>query len=142
MLIPGFGSKAILDFSGPGDDLVRLDPLVSVAASLNRDEPIDVFVVDTPTPLYWRMVALPDFDGTTWRPDAFPTTTPVEPNSSLLPVALPSPDAPGLEEPIEVSFQGRQRPRPAVAPHAVHAPVDRRPGSRACAGTPREGRSS
>jgi transglutaminase-like putative cysteine protease len=65
-ILPGFRSQALVDFSG-SNDAVRLDPFVSIHASLNRDHPIDLFRVTTEGPrAYWRVVALDDFDGSTW----------------------------------------------------------------------------
>ena len=65
-VLPGFRSQALVDFSG-SSDAVRLDPFVSIYASLNRDEPIDLFRVTTDgPPAYWRVVALDSFDGSTW----------------------------------------------------------------------------
>ena len=69
-LVPGFGSKAIFDISSTNaSDRVRIDPLVSIKASLTRKDPVEVFQVRSDTPSYWRMLALTTFDGDTWRPD-------------------------------------------------------------------------
>jgi transglutaminase-like putative cysteine protease len=69
-LVPGFGSKAIFDISSTNDsDRVRIDPLVSIKASLTRKDPVEVFQVQADAPSYWRMLSLPTFDGDTWRPD-------------------------------------------------------------------------
>jgi transglutaminase-like putative cysteine protease len=69
-LVPGFGSKAIFDVSSTNaSDRVRIDPLVSIKASLTRRDPVEVFKVQTDAPSYWRMLSLPTFDGDTWRPD-------------------------------------------------------------------------
>lgn len=62
LLIPGFGSQALLDFS-TSSDRVQIDPFVSVRASLNADEPRDLFTVRAPAGAYWRMLSLPNFDG-------------------------------------------------------------------------------
>jgi transglutaminase-like putative cysteine protease len=69
-LVPGFGSKAIFDInSTSASDRVRIDPLVSIKASLTRRDPVEVFQVRSDAPSYWRMLALTRFDGGTWRPD-------------------------------------------------------------------------
>jgi transglutaminase-like putative cysteine protease len=69
-LVPGFGSKAIFDISSTSaSDRVRIDPLVSIKASLTRKDPVEVFQVQADAPSYWRMLSLPTFDGDTWRPD-------------------------------------------------------------------------
>lgn len=71
LLIPGFGSKAVFDLSrvNGGDGSINVNPLVSIGSQLNAAQPIEVFKVRTPRAMYWRMIALPDFDGTTWHPD-------------------------------------------------------------------------
>jgi transglutaminase-like putative cysteine protease len=68
LLIPGFGSKALFDLSGHTHSGVNVDVLVSVASELKRDDPVEVFTVRTSTPTYYRLLALPVFDGATWRP--------------------------------------------------------------------------
>lgn len=75
LVIPGFGSRAVIDISAVNrDDRVRVSPLVSVAAQLTQGEVIDVFEVDTPAPYYWRMTALERFDGIEWSPADEPET--------------------------------------------------------------------
>jgi transglutaminase-like putative cysteine protease len=67
LVVPGFGAKAVIDISSLNqDDRIRVSPLVSVAAQLQRSEPIDVFEVTTDRPGYWRMTALERFDGIAW----------------------------------------------------------------------------
>jgi transglutaminase-like putative cysteine protease len=69
-LVPGFGSKAIFDISSTNaSDRIRIDPLVSIKASLTRKDPVEVFQVRSDAPSYWRMLSLTTFDGDTWRPD-------------------------------------------------------------------------
>jgi transglutaminase-like putative cysteine protease len=69
--MPGFGSSGLIDVSSitGDDDTVLVDPLVSIASELTRDDPVDVLSVQTETPSYLRMLTLPDFDGITWRRD-------------------------------------------------------------------------
>jgi transglutaminase-like putative cysteine protease len=106
LLLPGFGSQALLDFSSRSDDQVRLDPLVSVKSSLNRDDPTPVFEVRTSTPSYWRMVALPDFDGSSWRPDLDAATIEVDQDTQLTTNAAPGEGIDGTAEtPVSVSFR-------------------------------------
>ncbi|HSH34372.1 MAG TPA: DUF3488 and transglutaminase-like domain-containing protein, partial [Actinomycetota bacterium] len=105
LLIPGFGSKAILDFSSRNEDQVRIDPLVSVQAQLDRDEPIEVFEVNTQEPVYWRMVALPTFDGTSWKPEEDPVAIDVGPDTPLVTNARPDPALVGDPQAVEVSFR-------------------------------------
>ncbi len=68
LLIPGFGSKALLDLAGHSHSGVNVDVLVSVASELKRDDPIEVFTVQTPQPTYYRLLSLSDWDGATWHP--------------------------------------------------------------------------
>ncbi len=83
LVIPGFGSKAVIDISAVNrDDRIRVSPLVSVAAQLTQGEPVDVFEVRTPAPYYWRMTALERFDGVEWSPADEPETV-VTPGQEL-----------------------------------------------------------
>ncbi|MGZ8578425.1 MAG: transglutaminase TgpA family protein [Actinomycetota bacterium] len=69
-LLPGFGSRAVIDISSSGDrDGVSVSPLVSMASSLTNGDPQDVFVVESDRPTYWRMTALEIFDGIHWQID-------------------------------------------------------------------------
>lgn len=66
-LLPGFRSKALVDFSTSGDDGIQLDPFISIQAQLERKEPVDLFeVTSSPGAAYSRLYALDQFDGTTW----------------------------------------------------------------------------
>jgi transglutaminase-like putative cysteine protease len=99
--LPGFGSQGLVDLSTTDDDRVRVDPLVSVASSLQRDEPLPVMRVESAEARYWRLVALPTFDGQTWSPDPDPLTAPVEPGAEL-PASAPGPEQ--ETETVEVTF--------------------------------------
>jgi transglutaminase-like putative cysteine protease len=68
ILIPGFGSKAVIDFGTPADGKIAIDPFVSIQHSLTQEKPVEVFRVTTSQPEYLRLVALPDFDGVLWKP--------------------------------------------------------------------------
>ena len=70
-LVPGFGSKAIFDISATNDsDRVRIDPLVSIKASLERSTPVEVFQVRSDVPAYWRMLSLSwNAENENWAPD-------------------------------------------------------------------------
>ena len=104
LILPGFGSQALLDFSSKTEDTIRIDPLVSVKSSLTQDEEAPVFEVSTQEPSYWRMVALPNFDGTTWRPDLDAGTIEAGPDIALAPNAAADPAVTSASEPISVSF--------------------------------------
>jgi len=88
VLVPGFGSKAIIDINASSKgDLVRIDPLVSVGAALNRTDPVEVFQVTSNIASYWRMLSLPTFDGQTWRPDNSSPGADVTPETTLVSAA-------------------------------------------------------
>lgn len=100
VVLPGFGSRGVIDLSATDDDRVRIDPLVSVQESLQRDEILSVFDVEADVGRYWRMVALPNFDGHAWSPDPAPATLEIRPGATLAtstPVAAPG-------ETTEVTF--------------------------------------
>jgi len=91
-LLPGFRSEALVDFASAGGSGVRIDPFVSIHASLNRDEPQDVLRVTADEASYWRAFVLDRFDGAQWSmsdpnlqdapvygiPARFPTSFPVD----------------------------------------------------------------
>ena len=81
---------------------MRIDPLVSVQSQLDRDEPIEVFEVDTQEPVYWRMVALPEFDGTSWKPEEDPVAIDVGPDTPLVTNARPNPALVGDPQTVDV----------------------------------------
>jgi len=72
-ILPGFRSGALIDFSTVNRGSVHIDPFVSIRAELRRTNPVELFRVtstDTegkPAPTYWRLYALDQFDGTTWK---------------------------------------------------------------------------
>ena len=89
-LLPGFRSEALVDFSGTGGSAVRIDPFVSIHASLNRDTPQEVFRVTASEGAYWRIVALDAFDGSEWRmSDPNLETAPVYETPARLPAVFP-----------------------------------------------------
>ena len=69
-IVPGFGSKAIFDISSTNaSDRVRIDPLVSIKASLQRNDPVEVFQVQADVRvLLADALASTNFDGDTWQP--------------------------------------------------------------------------
>ena len=96
-LVPGFGSKAIIDISSTNaSDRVRIDPLVSIKASLERSTPVEVFQVRADEPAYWRMLSL-SWDGENWGPDPTDLGQAVSADTIL---AAGSPGA----EPLEQTF--------------------------------------
>jgi transglutaminase-like putative cysteine protease len=69
LFVPGFGSRAVIDFGTPSDELVTIDPFVTVTSQLSRRTPVTVLEFTSPQPTYLRLVSLPNFDGQGWRPD-------------------------------------------------------------------------
>lgn len=67
--LPGAGSSAIVDWRGARDTngRVTVSPLVDIRTRLVQRSDTEVFRVASPTPEYWRMTALDDFDGNIWR---------------------------------------------------------------------------
>jgi transglutaminase-like putative cysteine protease len=62
-IIPGFGSKAVIDLSSlNSDNRVHVSPLVEIGAKLNLGDPVEVFQVTSDHPAYWRMVGLDQMD--------------------------------------------------------------------------------
>jgi transglutaminase-like putative cysteine protease len=83
LLVPGFGSKAVLDFGTPAEDRVSIDPYVSVRNQLSRSTPVEVLRMTSPRPTYIRLVSLPDFNGAGWLPADGPPGTTVAPGQRV-----------------------------------------------------------
>jgi transglutaminase-like putative cysteine protease len=103
IIVPGFGSRAVIDFGASSQERVTVDPFVAVNSQLARSTPVTVLEFTSPEPTYLRLVSLPNFDGEGWRPDP-QTGLPLGeggavPNfSSLLPGGIPEASA----EPVGV----------------------------------------
>jgi hypothetical protein len=69
-VMPGFGSRAVIDLSSVNSDgITRISPLVSIGAKLAPDaDPEPEFTVHADQPSYWRMIGLERYTGTTWAP--------------------------------------------------------------------------
>ncbi len=120
-IVPGFGSKAIFDISSTNaSDRVRIDPLVSIKASLTRNDPVEVFQVQADSASYWRMLSLTNFDGDTWRPDLTDTGDPLTPDM-ILSSGTVGTDARAAD------VHDLERPRIPVAAARLPAAADRRP---------------
>jgi TgpA N-terminal domain/Transglutaminase-like superfamily len=68
-VLPGFRGDPIIDISSATTGFSSVNPLVSVAASLSRDDPVELFTVRTNPAgrrAYWRLLALDRFDGEVW----------------------------------------------------------------------------
>jgi transglutaminase-like putative cysteine protease len=98
ILMPGFGSRAIVDLSTVDlADPVRLNPLVRIGAELNRSKPRDLFTVRTPVATYHRMMSLQTYDGSSWIPDLREDIrVQVNEGSDLLPIPRGTGDPLGL----------------------------------------------
>ncbi len=64
-LIPGFGSKAIIDLSST-THRVGIDPFVDIREALTQQEEIPVAEVESSQPAYLRLLSLDTFDGASW----------------------------------------------------------------------------
>lgn len=88
ILVPGFGSAGLVDLATVNEDQrIALSPLVSIASELKRSQPFEVFRVRTTRPTYHRMIALTDFNGSTWAPPQDRQGFPVEADE-LLPAGV------------------------------------------------------
>lgn len=65
-VLPGFGSKGLLDIGGP-TRRVSVNPIVDIRPSLLQNPPADLFRVRADRPAYWRLVVLDRFDGQAWK---------------------------------------------------------------------------
>jgi transglutaminase-like putative cysteine protease len=71
-LVPGVDSPAVLRYRnssgrvGGFGDYAGVSPLVDLRARLSERGNIELFRVRSSTALYWRLIALDRFDGTTW----------------------------------------------------------------------------
>jgi transglutaminase-like putative cysteine protease len=68
--LPGARAAALLELrgSGGGGDSSRItvSPLVDLKARLTTSPPVELFLVRSPVPAYWRLTALESFDGRIW----------------------------------------------------------------------------
>jgi transglutaminase-like putative cysteine protease len=63
--LPGADAAPIYETSGGGGAQV-VSPLVDIRSRLTNTSPVELFRVSADAASYWRLSALPDFDGTTW----------------------------------------------------------------------------
>ena len=83
ILVPGFGSKGLVDFGTPAADRVAIDPFVSVESALTQTDPVEVLRVTTDHPGYIRLVTVPEFDGVGWQPAETSEGVPLVPGAEL-----------------------------------------------------------
>jgi transglutaminase-like putative cysteine protease len=67
--LPGAGQEALLDTRNRAGDVTQVvSPLVDIRSNLvNRSNSL-FFTVSSPSPHYWRLISLSDFNGKQWRP--------------------------------------------------------------------------
>jgi hypothetical protein len=66
-VLPGYQHPGILRIdAGSTIPSPVIDPLVSVTASLHRQNPVDLFLVRANQPAYWRWMSLDQWNGSTW----------------------------------------------------------------------------
>lgn len=70
--LPGAADEGLWTWRGGGGDGKRfiMSPLVDIRARLVNQSREVAFVVESPVASYWRMMALDDFDGSTWTVDS------------------------------------------------------------------------
>ena len=68
--LPGAGEEALVRTRTPVDSVTEvISPLVDIRAQLRDRSEREMFVAEiSGEPRYWRLVSLPDFDGTAWNP--------------------------------------------------------------------------
>ncbi|HWL90709.1 MAG TPA: DUF3488 and transglutaminase-like domain-containing protein, partial [Actinomycetota bacterium] len=114
IFVPGFGSRALIDFGTPAEDRVAIDPFVSVGHFLRQRTPVEVLRVTASRPAYIRLVASPDFDGVIWRPGAEQGAI-LEPGDPV-----PAPDRPsGLTDPVTIDVTANLAQRWVPTPYPM-----------------------
>lgn len=98
VIVPGFGSRAVIDFGSTLDDSsVSVDPFVSVQNQLTQGTPVPVLRVRGSDPMYLRLLALPSYDGQGWRHDPDATGLPLGADGIVAPPPLAA-------EPVRMQF--------------------------------------
>jgi transglutaminase-like putative cysteine protease len=91
-LLPGAGEEALLDTRGRSDVTSVVSPLVDIRTRLVNRANLLLFTVDSPSPEYWRVSGLAEFDGTQWTPsdeDLTPASGQLTaPEPAVSPIAL------------------------------------------------------
>jgi transglutaminase-like putative cysteine protease len=88
--VPGAGDGALIAWRQIGDGgtgagtRVTVSPFVTIRSRLVEQSDIEVFTVQTPTPDYWRLTALDEFDGDVWKSSGV-----YEKAKGTLPTSLP-----------------------------------------------------
>jgi len=64
--LPGAGDKALIDTTNDNSSRTTLSPIVELKGRLTGQSTVEAFRVVSAVPSYWRITALPDFNGRTW----------------------------------------------------------------------------
>ncbi|MGZ4132640.1 MAG: DUF3488 domain-containing protein, partial [Actinomycetota bacterium] len=97
-IVPGFGSKAVIDISSVNNgDSVQLSPFVSIAAALQKGAALPVFTVETTHPSYWRTGSL-DVYGTATSQTTWTTGSDATQAVSGQTLNAPAPDGVPIEQ--------------------------------------------
>ncbi len=110
--LPGAGEAALLDTRNRSGDVTQVvSPLVDIRSNLvNRSNSL-FFTVSSPSPHYWRLISLSNFNGKQWRP----SEQDLRPASEGL--AVPNPQAEIIEYTVNIA-----RMRGTLLP-AVYSPI-------------------
>ena len=66
--LPGAEAEALFDTRGNGDGYgAELSPFVDIRSRLTNQKAVELLVVTTSAPSYWRLTTYPEFDGRTWH---------------------------------------------------------------------------
>jgi transglutaminase-like putative cysteine protease len=134
-LLPGFKAEPLLNL-GSGGGRIRINPIVDIRPSLNRDEAVELFRVRARRPAYWRLVSLERFNGRQWTSGDLEAKNGeiVQPGGltyrsddlTVVPESgtyvLSQPDAQPLEQEIEISGLARSWLPAAYQPVAIELP--------------------
>jgi transglutaminase-like putative cysteine protease len=126
ILVPGFGSAGVIDLTALDQDRrIALSPLVSISAELKRSEPFEIFRVESPVQTYHRMIALADFNGSTWAEPSEQAGSTIGSGDAILPPDVA--DGEHVQQTYRISRGTRYPWLPvAYAPAAVQIDRDMR----------------
>lgn len=114
--LPGADAEALLDARNSQDSVTEVvSPLVDIGARIRDQNGPELFSVSSSDgPHYWRLIGLPDFDGSTWEPGeesltdlsqtaSPPTAYEVLSDQLITIAALGGPLVPAAQRPVDVS---------------------------------------
>jgi len=115
--LPGANDEPLVDTRNERGGVTEvISPLVDIRSRLVNRSATELFVVNATVPAYWRVTALPEFDGSTWRlpdrnlEDVDGALQPARPGSTenrqeIVIQALTGPLVPAAAEPVAASGQ-------------------------------------